>query len=140
MIISGVVVTKMNPTSNVGNIRLFRPVLVSIERLKDNQSDNDDAKDVEESFGIVPKVAAVIFLIMFLNIFAFLRMVKKELAFVRATAMEGFFQTQKEHYGLKRINGRIKKTGILIIFFGIHTTNAVQLAKRIAKAELRQVA
>ncbi|MDD7129073.1 MAG: hypothetical protein PUH91_09730 [Prevotella sp.] len=67
-------------------------------------------------------------------------MVKKELAFVRATAMEGFFQTQKEHYGLKRINGRIKKTGILIIFFGIHTTNAVQRAKRSAKAELRQVA
>ena len=140
MIISGVVVTKMNPTSNVGNIRLFRPVLVSIERLKDNQSDNDDAKYAEESFGIVPKVEAVIFLIMFLNFFAFLRMVKKELALVRATAMEGFFQTQKEHYGLKRINGRIKKTGILIIFFGIHTTNAVQLARRIAKAEHRQVA
>lgn len=43
---------------------------------------------------------------------------------------------QKEHYGLKRINGRIKKTEILIIFFGIHTANAVQLAKRTAEAEL----
>lgn len=63
-------------------------------------------------------------------------MVRKELARVRATAMEGSFGTQKEHYGLKRINGRIKKTEILIIFFGIHTTNAVQLAKRIAEAEL----
>lgn len=94
----------MNPTSNVGNIRSFRPVLVSIERLKDNQSDNDNAKDAEETFGIVPKVAAVIFLIMFLNILAFLRMVKKELALVRATAMEGFFETQKVHYRLKRIN------------------------------------
>ena len=30
-------------------------------------------------------------------------MVKKELARVRATAMEGAFGTQKEHYGLKRI-------------------------------------
>ena len=30
-------------------------------------------------------------------------MVKKELARVRATAMEGSFGTQKEHYGLKRI-------------------------------------
>ena len=67
-------------------------------------------------------------------------MVKKELARVRATAMEGSFGTQKEHYGLKRINGRIKKTEILIIFFGIHTANAVQLAKRIAEAELSQAA
>ena len=50
--------------------------------------------------------------------------------------MEGSFGTQKEHDGLKRINGRIKKTEILIIFFGIHTANAVQLAKRAAEAEL----
>ena len=63
-------------------------------------------------------------------------MVKKELARVRATAMEGSFGTQKEHYGLRRIDGRIKKTEILIIFFGIHTANAVQLARRFAKAEL----
>ena len=67
-------------------------------------------------------------------------MVKKELARVRATAMEGTFGTQKENYGLKRINDRIKKTDILIIFFCIHTANAVQLARRIAKVELRQVA
>ena len=67
-------------------------------------------------------------------------MVKKELARVRATAMEGSFGTQKEHYGLRRINGRIKKTESLIIFFGIHTANAVQLARRIAKAELCQAA
>ena len=67
-------------------------------------------------------------------------MVKKELARVRATAMEGSFGTQKEHYGLKRINGRIKKTEVLIIFFGIHTANAVQLARRIAKTELSRAA
>ena len=66
--------------------------------------------------------------------------IKKELARVRATAMEGSFGTQKEHYGRKRINGRIKKTEILIIFFGIHTANAVQLARRIEKAELCQAA
>ena len=54
--------------------------------------------------------------------------------------MEGSFGTQKEHYGLKRINGRIKKTEILIIFFGIHTANAVQLARRIAKEELSRAA
>ena len=63
-----------------------------------------------------------------------------KLARVRATAMEGSFGTQKEHYGLKRINGRIKKTEILIIFLGIHTANTVQLARRIAKAELSQAA
>lgn len=67
-------------------------------------------------------------------------LVRKELARVRATAMEGSFGTQKEHYGLKRINGRIKKTEILIIFFGIHTANTVQLARRIAKAEFSQAA
>ena len=66
--------------------------------------------------------------------------IKKELARVRATSMEGSFGTQKEHYGLKRINGRIKKTEILIIFFGIHTANAVQLAERIAETRLTQAA
>jgi len=67
-------------------------------------------------------------------------LVRKELARVRATAMEGSFGTQKEHYGLKRINGRVKNTEILTIFFGIHTANAVQLARRIAEAELSQAA
>ena len=67
-------------------------------------------------------------------------MVKKELARVRATAMEGSFGTQKEHYGLRRINGRIRKTEILIVFFGIHTANAVLLAKRIAGEELTRAA
>ncbi len=74
------------------------------------------------------------------EISAYDSMVKKELARVRATAMEGSFGTQKEHYGLKRINGRIKRTEILIIFFGIHTANVVQLARRIEKSELCQAA
>ena len=51
-----------------------------------------------------------------------------ELARVRATAMEGSFGTQKEHYDLRRVKAR---TEILYIFFGIHTTNVVQLADRI---------
>lgn len=45
-----------------------------------------------------------------------------------ATAMEGSFGTQKEHYDLKRIKARTKLTEILYIFFGIHTANVVQLA------------
>ena len=55
----------------------------------------------------------------------------KELAMVRATAMEGSFGTQKEHYDLRRVKARTKQTEILYIFFGIHTANVVQLADRI---------
>ena len=55
---------------------------------------------------------------------------KRELAKVRATAMEGSFGTQKEHYGLRKIAARIKSTEIMLIFFGIHTANVVHLARR----------
>ena len=55
-------------------------------------------------------------------------LVRQELARVRATAMEGSFGTQKEHYGLRRVKARTKLTEILYIFFGIHTVNVVQLA------------
>ena len=55
---------------------------------------------------------------------------KRELARVRATAMEGSFGTQKEHYGLRKIAARIKSTEIILIFFGIHTANVVNLARR----------
>ena len=56
--------------------------------------------------------------------------IRKELARVRATRMEGSFGTQKEHYGLKRIKARTKLTEILYIFFGIHTANVVHLVRR----------
>lgn len=58
-------------------------------------------------------------------------LVRKELARVRATAMEGSFETQKEHYDLRRVKARTKRTEILYIFFSIHTANVVQLADRI---------
>ena len=58
-------------------------------------------------------------------------LVRKELARVRATAMEGSFGTQKEHYDLRRVKARTKLTEILYIFFGINTANMVQLADRI---------
>ena len=54
-----------------------------------------------------------------------------ELARVRATAMEGSFRTQKEHYDLRMLKARTKRTEILYIFFGIHTANVVQLSDRI---------
>lgn len=60
---------------------------------------------------------------------------KQELARVRATAMEGSFGTQKEHCGLKKIMARIKSTEILLIFFGIHTANAVLPSQRQARVE-----
>ena len=57
-----------------------------------------------------------------------------ELARVRATAMEGSFGTQKEHYDLRRVKARTKLTEILYIFFCIHTANVVQLADRIEQS------
>ena len=54
-------------------------------------------------------------------------LVRKELARVRATAMEGSFGTQKEHYDLRRVKARTKRTEILYIFFGINTANVVQV-------------
>ena len=60
-------------------------------------------------------------------------LVRQELARVRATAMEGSFGTQKEHYDLKRVKARTRLTEILYIFFGVHTANVLQLADRIEK-------
>ena len=45
--------------------------------------------------------------------------------------MNSSFRTQKEQYDIKRVKARTKRTEILYIFFGIHTTNVVQLADRI---------
>ena len=66
--------------------------------------------------------------------------VRQELARVRATAMEGSFGTQKEHYAMRRIKARKKKTEILDIFFGIHTANVVHLAERLAEQEQAKAA
>ena len=66
--------------------------------------------------------------------------VRQELARVRATAMEGSFGTQKEHYSLRRIKARKKETEILYIFFGIHTANVVQLAKKLMEQQLAEAA
>ena len=66
--------------------------------------------------------------------------VKQDLARVRATAMEGSFGTQKEHYAMRRIKARKKKTEILYIFFGIHTANVIHLAERLAEQEQAKAA
>ena len=59
--------------------------------------------------------------------------VRQELARVRATAMEGSFGTQKEHFDMRRIKARKKETEILYIFFGIHAANVTHLAERLAE-------
>lgn len=43
-------------------------------------------------------------------------LIREELARVRATTMEGSFGTQKEHYGLRKVNARLRITEVLTIF------------------------
>ena len=59
----------------------------------------------------------------------FLSAIQGEFARVRATEVEGSLCTQKEHYGLQKMAARIKLTEILLIYFGIPTANAVNLAR-----------
>lgn len=59
-----------------------------------------------------------------------------ELRKERATRMEGSFGTEKQHYSLDKIKARIKQNEILWIFFGVHTANAVRIAKRLAQEKL----
>ena len=66
--------------------------------------------------------------------------VRQELARVRATAMEGSFGIQKEHYAMRRIKARKKETEILYIFFGIHTANAVLLAGQLTQQQKAKAA
>ena len=54
-----------------------------------------------------------------------------ELGKERATRMEGSFGTEKQHYSLDKIKARIEKNETLWIFFGVHTANAVRIAKRL---------
>ena len=47
-IVSGFVVPKLNPTRHVGNIRLLRPVVVTVEHQEDCQAENYESKAKEE--------------------------------------------------------------------------------------------
>jgi hypothetical protein len=55
----------------------------------------------------------------------------------RATRMEGSFGTEKEYYGLKRIKARTEDNERLWIFFGVHTANAIRIAKKMALSKER---
>ena len=56
-----------------------------------------------------------------------------ELRKERATRMEGSFGTERQHYSLDKIKARTQQNEILWIFFGVHTANAVRIAKRLAQ-------
>ena len=58
----------------------------------------------------------------------------------RSTRLEGSFGTEKQHYGLDRIQARTKQTEIVWIFFGIHTANAVRMIPKVERARKKQTA
>ena len=62
--------------------------------------------------------------------------IKKE----RSTRLEGSFGKDKMHYDLQNIRARTEKTEILWIFFGIHTSNALEIGRRITKARQKEKA
>lgn len=64
------------------------------------------------------------------------KMITKE----RATRLEGSFGKEKEHYHLKKIKAKTKKTEILWIFFGIHTANSLEIGRRIQNQSSQKVA
>jgi hypothetical protein len=66
--------------------------------------------------------------------------ISRELRKERATRMEGSFGTEKEYYGLKKIKARTELNEILWIFFGVHTANAVRIAKRLAVSRVERMA
>ena len=59
------------------------------------------------------------------------KVLRSELSKERATRLEGSFGTHKQHYSLARIKARNRKTEILLIFFGIHTANAIPMIDKI---------
>ena len=74
-IVSGFVVPKMNPTSHDGNIRLLRPMVLTIKHQIDNQTHNDETNGKEkpdEILDIMTEIGAIIFLVPLLNSLAFI--------------------------------------------------------------------
>ena len=115
-IVSGAVVSEMNPTSHVGNIRLLRPVVVSIKPKKDNQAKNDhtkDAEEPEEPLGIVTEIAAIIFLVAFTD---FLPLISK--------------------HGIDLTDMHLHLFGHPLAFFGKQFLNLMGMILRIASSRI----
>ena len=65
----------MNPTRHVGNIRLLRPEVVTVEHQEDSQAkdnESNDAEEPEEILHIVTKIGFIVFLVPLPNPFAFI--------------------------------------------------------------------
>jgi len=60
------------------------------------------------------------------------------IAKARSTILEGTYGNDKNHYGLRKIKARSEITEISWIFFGMMCANAVKIAKRKAKDQLKQ--
>ena len=58
------------------------------------------------------------------------KIIARELNKERASRMEGSFGTEKEHYSLQKIKARTEENEVLWIFFGVHTANAIRIAKK----------
>ncbi len=74
-IVSGFVVPQMNPTSHDGNIRLLRPMVLTIKHQIDNQTKNDETNGKEkpdERLDIMTEIGTIIFLVPLLNPLAFI--------------------------------------------------------------------
>ena len=63
------------------------------------------------------------------------QIIASELRKERATRMEGSFGTEKQHYSLDKIKARTELNEFLWIFMGVHTANAVRIAKRMAQED-----
>jgi hypothetical protein len=68
------------------------------------------------------------------------KIISRELRKERTIRMEGSFGTEKEHYGLQKIKAKTELNEILWIFFGVHTANAVRIAKRVAVSRVELMA
>jgi hypothetical protein len=68
------------------------------------------------------------------------KVISKELRKELTIRIEGSFGTEKEHYGLQKIKVRTEANETLWIFFGVHTANAVRIAKRLAVLTVERMA
>lgn len=59
-----------------------------------------------------------------------IKKLRKELGLQRATALEGSFGNEKNHYGLRKIKARTLGTEVVWILFGVMMANAVKISKK----------
>ena len=114
--VSGLIVPKLNPTSNVGNIILLRPVVMSIKRKEDSQAENDYTKDEEEPkepLGIVTEIAVIIFLVSFTNFLLFI-----------------------DKHGINLTDMHLHLCGHPLAFFGKQFLNLMGMILRIASSRI----